>query len=51
MTIPAGLGAKLNAETSRALAARLRDTGQARAARFSWEDTARRTLDIYKTIL
>src|SRR5207245_3481701 len=37
--------------TDVALAARLRDTGQARAARFSWEDTARRTLDIYKTIL
>jgi len=37
--------------TDVALAARLRDAGRARAARFTWEDTARRTLDIYKTIL
>jgi glycosyltransferase involved in cell wall biosynthesis len=37
--------------TDGALAARLRDAGRARAARFTWEDTARRTLDVYKTIL
>jgi glycosyltransferase involved in cell wall biosynthesis len=30
------------------LAARLRDAGLARAAAFSWEETARRTLEVYK---
>jgi glycosyltransferase involved in cell wall biosynthesis len=37
--------------TDAALAARLRDAGRARAARFTWEETARRTLEVYKTIL
>jgi glycosyltransferase involved in cell wall biosynthesis len=33
------------------LAVRLREAGRARAARFTWEETARRTLEVYKTIL
>jgi glycosyltransferase involved in cell wall biosynthesis len=33
------------------LAARLRQAGLARAARFSWEETARRTLEVYKSVL
>jgi glycosyltransferase involved in cell wall biosynthesis len=33
------------------LAARLREAGLARAARFSWDDTARRTLEVYKSVL
>jgi len=37
--------------TDRALAARLREAGLARAARFSWDETARRTLDVYKEVL
>jgi glycosyltransferase involved in cell wall biosynthesis len=37
--------------TDVALAARLRDAGRARAAGFTWEETARRTLEVYKTIL
>jgi glycosyltransferase involved in cell wall biosynthesis len=35
----------------RDLAARLRKTGRARAATFSWEETARRTLEVYKSVL
>lgn len=34
-----------------ALAARLREAGRARAARFSWDETARRTLDVYRSLL
>ena len=37
--------------TDLALAARLREAGLARAARFSWQETARRTLEIYKEVL
>ena len=37
--------------TDVALASRLREAGRARAARFTWEETARRTLEVYKTIL
>jgi glycosyltransferase involved in cell wall biosynthesis len=33
------------------LAGRLREAGLARAARFSWDDTARGTLDVYKSVL
>lgn len=35
----------------RDLAARLRQAGIARAATFSWEETARRTLEVYKSVL
>lgn len=35
----------------RALAERLRVAGFARAQRFSWEETARLTLDVYKSVL
>jgi glycosyltransferase involved in cell wall biosynthesis len=35
----------------RELAARLRKAGRARAATFSWEETARRTLEVYKSVL
>jgi glycosyltransferase involved in cell wall biosynthesis len=34
-----------------ALAARLRELGPARAARFSWEATARQTIDVYRSLL
>lgn len=34
-----------------ALAARLREAGLQRAARYSWEETARLTLDVYKHVL
>jgi glycosyltransferase involved in cell wall biosynthesis len=37
--------------TDRDLAARLRDAGLARTARFSWDETARRTLEVYKAVL
>ncbi len=37
--------------TDRALAARLHDAGPARSARFSWDETARLTLEVYKSIL
>jgi glycosyltransferase involved in cell wall biosynthesis len=37
--------------TDRALADRLRDAGLARAARYSWDETARLTLEVYKSIL
>jgi glycosyltransferase involved in cell wall biosynthesis len=37
--------------TDEALAARLREAGLARAARYSWEETARRTLEVYKSVL
>jgi glycosyltransferase involved in cell wall biosynthesis len=37
--------------TDRELAQRLRGAGLARAARFSWEETARRTLEVYKSVL
>jgi glycosyltransferase involved in cell wall biosynthesis len=37
--------------TDPSLAARLGEAGRARAARFTWEETARRTLEVYKTIL
>jgi glycosyltransferase involved in cell wall biosynthesis len=33
------------------LAARLREAGLARAARFSWDETAVRTLEVYKSVL
>lgn len=35
----------------RSLAARLRERGPARAERFSWDDTARRTLEVYDLVL
>jgi glycosyltransferase involved in cell wall biosynthesis len=35
----------------RDLAARLGDAGRARAAGFSWDETARRTLEVYKSVL
>jgi glycosyltransferase involved in cell wall biosynthesis len=35
----------------RDLAARLRQAGVARAATFSWDETARRTLEVYKSVL
>jgi glycosyltransferase involved in cell wall biosynthesis len=35
----------------RDLAARLADAGRARAAGFTWEETARRTLEVYKSVL
>jgi glycosyltransferase involved in cell wall biosynthesis len=34
----------------RTLSSRLREAGRARAARFSWDETARRTLEVYKTV-
>jgi glycosyltransferase involved in cell wall biosynthesis len=37
--------------TDRELSARLRQAGLARAARFSWEGTARLTLDVYRSLL
>jgi glycosyltransferase involved in cell wall biosynthesis len=37
--------------TDVALAQRLREAGLARAARFTWEETARRTLEVYKSVL
>jgi glycosyltransferase involved in cell wall biosynthesis len=37
--------------SDRDLAGRLREAGMARAARFSWAETARRTLDVYKSVL
>jgi glycosyltransferase involved in cell wall biosynthesis len=37
--------------TDQALADRLREAGIARSARFSWQETARRTLDVYKSVL
>ena len=37
--------------TDPSLADRLRQAGLQRAARFSWEETARRTLDVYKVAL
>ena len=37
--------------SDRHLAGRLRRAGQARAARFSWEETARLTLEAYKSVL
>ena len=36
--------------TDPGLAARLRQAGLERAARFSWDQTARRTLDVYKSL-
>jgi glycosyltransferase involved in cell wall biosynthesis len=36
--------------TDRDLADRLREAGLARAAQFSWEETARRTLDVYRSL-
>lgn len=39
------------AVTDPALAGRLREAGPARAARFSWAETARGTLEVYKAIL
>jgi glycosyltransferase involved in cell wall biosynthesis len=33
------------------LAERLRGAGLARAARFSWDRTARQTLEVYKSVL
>jgi glycosyltransferase involved in cell wall biosynthesis len=47
-----GLAEALERITSdRDLAARLREAGIARAARFSWDETARRTLEVYKSVL
>ena len=47
----AGLAEAIELVTSdRDLAARLREAGLARAARFSWDETARRTLDVYKSV-
>jgi glycosyltransferase involved in cell wall biosynthesis len=37
--------------TDAALTARLREAGLARASRFSWEETARRTLEVYKQVM
>jgi glycosyltransferase involved in cell wall biosynthesis len=37
--------------TERQLADHLREAGLARAARFSWDETARRTLEVYKSVL
>jgi glycosyltransferase involved in cell wall biosynthesis len=37
--------------TDPVLSARLREAGPPRAARFSWDETARRTLEVYKSIL
>jgi glycosyltransferase involved in cell wall biosynthesis len=37
--------------TDQELSGRLREAGLARAARFSWEETARRTLEVYKSVL
>ena len=37
--------------TDERLAGRLREAGLARASRFSWEDTARGTLEVYKRLL
>ncbi len=37
--------------TDQELADRLRAAGRTRAARFTWEETARRTLDVYKKVL
>jgi glycosyltransferase involved in cell wall biosynthesis len=34
----------------RELAARLSQAGMARSSRFSWEETARRTLEVYKSV-
>lgn len=34
----------------RELASRLRDAGMSRAARYSWEETARLTLEVYKSV-
>jgi glycosyltransferase involved in cell wall biosynthesis len=34
----------------RDLSSRLRDAGRSRAARFSWEETARLTLEVYKSV-
>ena len=34
----------------RGLAQRLGQAGRARAARYSWEDTARLTLEVYKSV-
>ena len=47
-----GLAEAIDRVTSeRELAGRLREAGLARAARFSWDDTARRTLEVYKSVL
>jgi glycosyltransferase involved in cell wall biosynthesis len=35
----------------RDLSARLRNAGRARAAGFSWDETARQTLEVYKSVL
>jgi len=37
--------------TDQDLADRLRHAGKRRAARFSWEETARLTLEVYKSVL
>jgi glycosyltransferase involved in cell wall biosynthesis len=37
--------------TDGALRDRLREAGVTRASRFSWDETARRTLDVYKSVL
>jgi glycosyltransferase involved in cell wall biosynthesis len=37
--------------TDAELSDRLRDAGRARAARFSWDETARRTLEVYRSLL
>jgi glycosyltransferase involved in cell wall biosynthesis len=48
----AGLAEALERVTSdRELAGRLREAGLARAARFSWDETATRTLEVYKSAL
>jgi glycosyltransferase involved in cell wall biosynthesis len=48
----AGLAEAIERVTSDSqLAGRLREAGLTRAARFSWDETAKRTLDVYKSVV
>ena len=50
-SVPAIAGGLRQVLGDTALADRLRREGPARAAAFSWEETARRTLGVYRSIL